>query len=147
MPRGHPPMRKNPIAEGFETMIVNCRVYEDGYRCPGEYTPETAARACHHNGAFVWIGLYEPTPDEFESVRREFRLHELAAEDAIKAHQRPKLERYGDSLFLVLKTARYLDAKEVVEFGEILLFVGANFLVAVRHGEGSSLQQVRQSLE
>jgi len=128
-------------------MIVNCRVYEDGYCCPGEYTIETAARASHDNGAFVWLGLYEPTPDEFESVRREFGLHELAVEDAIKAHQRPKLERYGDSLFLVLKTARYVDDQEVVEFGEILLFVGANFLVTVRHGEASGLQQVRQSLE
>ena len=128
-------------------MIVNCRVYEDGYRCPGEYTPETAAQATRDNGAFVWLGLYEPTPEEFESVRREFDLHELAVEDAIKAHQRPKLERYGESLFVVLKTARYVDDKEVVEFGEILLFVGATFLVTVRHGEASGLQQVRQSLE
>jgi magnesium transporter len=128
-------------------MIVNCRVYEDGRRCPGEFTPETAAQASRDIDAFVWIGLYEPTPDEFESVRREFSLHELAVEDAIKAHQRPKLERYGDSLFLVLKTARYVDAEEVVEFGEILLFVGARFLVAVRHGEASGLQQLRQSLE
>ena len=128
-------------------MIVNCGVYEDGCRCPGEFTPETAAQARHDNDAFVWIGLYEPTPEEFESVRREFGLHELAVEDAIKAHQRPKLERYGDSLFVVLKTARYIDAKEIVEFGEILIFVGARFLVAVRHGEASSLQQLRQSLE
>jgi len=129
-------------------MIVNCRVYKDGRRCPGEYTPETAARASRaDHDTFVWIGLHEPTPDEFESVRREFNLHELAVEDAIKAHQRPKLERYEDSLFLVLKTARYISAEEVVEFGEILLFVGASFLVAVRHGEASGLQQLRQSLE
>jgi magnesium transporter len=128
-------------------MIVNCRVYEDGRRCPGEFTPETAAQSSRDIDAFVWIGLYEPTPDEFESVRREFSLHELAVEDAIKAHQRPKLERYGDSLFLVLKTARYVDTEEVVEFGEILLFVGARFLVAVRHGEASGLQELRQSLE
>src|SRR5918992_818432 len=127
-------------------MIVNCRVYEDGCRCPGEYTPESAARASRDNGAFVWIGLYEPTPDEFESVRREFDLHESAVEDAIKAHQRPKLERYGDVAFLVLKTARYIEPDEI-EFGEILLFIGDSFVVSVRHGEAVPLHGVRRKVE
>jgi magnesium transporter len=80
-------------------MIVNCRVYEDGRRCPGEFTPETAAQASRDIDAFVWIGLYEPTPDEFESVRREFSLHELAVEDTIKAHQRPNWNGTGIRFF------------------------------------------------
>jgi magnesium transporter len=95
----------------------------------------------------VWIGLHEPTKEEFEVVRVEFGLHELAVEDAVKAHQRPKLERYGDSLLLVLKTARYADREEAIQTGEILLFVGEGFIVAVRHGEASGLREVRKNLE
>ena len=107
-----------------DTMIIDCAVYDQGRRREGEFQLHDALKECHGNEAFAWIGLYEPTEDEFDSVRREFQLHELAVEDAIKAHQRPKLEVYGDMLFIVLKTARYLDSKEVVEFGEILVFLG-----------------------
>jgi magnesium transporter len=82
--------------------------------------------------------LHEPSPEEFESVRREFDLHPLAVEDAIKAHQRPKLEVYGDSLLVVLKPARYVDSTEVLDFGEILLVVGDGFVVTVRHGQTSA---------
>ena len=88
----------------------------------------------------------EPTEEEFESVRREFGLHELAVEDAIKAHQRPKLEFYGDSLFVVLKTARWIDSEERIEFGEILAFVGDGFIISVRHGE-TALHDVRLQME
>jgi magnesium transporter len=128
-------------------MIVDCAVYRDGYRLPGDFTPEAAFRASREQESFVWIGLHEPTHEEFEAVRCEFGLHELAVEDAIKAHQRPKLEKYGDSLFMVLKTARYVDKEEVVEIGEILLFVGDDFIVVVRHGEASGLKEVRKKLE
>ena len=94
-----------------------------------------AVEACRAPRAFVWIGLYEPEPrTEFESIRSEFELHELAVEDAIHAHQRPKLEVYDDMVFVVLKTARYVDPEEVVELGEILIFVGERFMVTVRHG-------------
>jgi magnesium transporter len=127
-------------------VIVDCAVYEDGVRRPGEIPLEQAYEASR-DGAFVWIGLYEPSEEEFESVQREFDLHELAVEDALKAHQRPKLERYGDTLFLVLKTARYLDETEEVEFGEILLFVGDGFVVSVRHGGASALSGMRKQLE
>jgi magnesium transporter len=106
-----------------------------------------AQLASHEDGAFVWVGLHEPTEDEFDSVRREFDLHELAVEDAVKAHQRPKLEAYGDSLFMVLRTARYIDATETVEFGEILLFVGERFLISVRHGTPTELAGVRAATE
>jgi magnesium transporter len=128
-------------------VIVDCAVYREGKRVPGDFTPEGAFKASRCDDAFVWIGLHEPTEEEFEVVRVEFGLHELAIEDAVKAHQRPKLERYGDSLLLVLKTARYVDKDEVVQTGEILLFLGEGFVVAVRHGEASGLKEVRKSLE
>ncbi len=128
-------------------MIVDCAVYREGQRLPGEFTPESAFKASRCEDAFVWIGLHEPTEEEFEVVRMEFGLHELAVEDAVKAHQRPKLEKYGDSLFLVLKTARYVAKEEVVQTGEILIFLGEGFIVAVRHGEASGLKEVRKSLE
>jgi magnesium transporter len=128
-------------------VIVDCAVYREGKRVPGEFTPEAAFKASRCDDSFVWIGLHEPTKEEFEVVRVEFGLHELAVEDAVKAHQRPKLERYGDSLLLVLKTARYVDRDEVVQLGEILLFLGEGFIVAVRHGEASGLKEVRRSLE
>jgi magnesium transporter len=128
-------------------MIIDCAVYEDGKRRPGAVALEQALDVGDKPGSFVWIGLYEPTSEEFDSVVREFGLHELAVEDAITAHQRPKLEIYGDSLFMVLMSARYLDAEETVEFGEIMLFVGANFVVTVRHTPASALGDVRKQIE
>ena len=116
-------------------MIVDYAVYEEGRRLPGKFTAEAAFRKSRDDDAFVWVGLHEPTRDEFEEVRREFDLHELAVEDAIKAHQRPKLESYDDSVLLVLKPARYVDTEEVVELGEILIFLGPRFIVVVRHGD------------
>jgi magnesium transporter len=128
-------------------MIVDCAVYEGGRRREGELSLEHAAQACRQDGAFVWLGLFEPTPDELDSVRREFDLHELAVEDALHAHQRPKLEVYDETLFVVLKPARYVDSEEVVETGEIHLFVSESFVVGVRHGEASSLKEARKRLE
>ena len=125
-------------------MIVDCAVYEAGER--SDVSLEGAHEAYGRDGAFVWIGLHEPTPQEFEAVRGEFDLHELAVEDAIKAHQRPKLERYGDVTFLVLKTARYVEPDEI-EFGEILLFIADDFIVSVRHGEAVPLHGVREKVE
>ena len=128
-------------------MIIDCAVYEQGRRREGDFQLHHALDECRGNDAFAWIGLYEPTAEEFDSVRREFQLHELAVEDAIKAHQRPKLEVYGDMLFVVLKTARYVDAKEVVEFGEILVFLGDGYVITVRHGEATALHDVRLNVE
>ena len=127
-------------------MIVDCAIYERGQRLGGALPLEQAFEASRRDDAFVWIGLFEPDEDEFDAVRREFDLHELAVEDAIKAHQRPKLEAYGDSLFLVLKTARYLEEEKEVEFGEILLFMGSDFVITVRHGE-APLHDVRLRTE
>ena len=95
----------------------------------------------------AWIGLYRPDVDELRSVAREFELHHLAVDDAIAAHQRPKLERYGNTLFVVLRPARYLDDVEKVEFGELHVFVGREFAVTVRHAESPDLARVRRRLE
>jgi magnesium transporter len=128
-------------------VIVDWAVYEEGRRRAEKPALEDTYDLCRKDGSFAWIGLYEPTEEEFDAVRREFDLHELAVEDAIKAHQRPKLEVYDDTLFLVLKTARYLDEPEEVEFGEILVFVAEGFVVTVRHGEASELRGVRRQVE
>ncbi|MGH9194788.1 MAG: magnesium/cobalt transporter CorA, partial [Acidimicrobiia bacterium] len=127
-------------------VIVDCAVYKDGVRQAGSLALQDAYEAGRDSDAFVWIGLHEPSADEFESVRREFDLHELAVEDALKAHQRPKLEIYDHTLFMVLKTAKYAGADEI-EFGEILLFVGDGFIISVRHGEMTSLGGVRRQYE
>jgi magnesium transporter len=126
--------------------IVDIAVYKDGQR-EDEVSLNDAFEACRLPETLVWIGLHEPTDDEFDSVRREFGLHELAVEDAMKGHQRPKLEVYDDDqLFVVLKTARYFEP-DTLEFGEILMFVGDHFIVSVRHGEATPLHEVRTALE
>jgi magnesium transporter len=127
-------------------MIVDYALYEDGVRHKDQLPFDQLGDACRGPTAFVWIGLHEPSEDEFDAVRREFHLHELAVEDAIHAHQRPKLEVYGEALFMVLKTACYIQPDDV-EFGEICLFVGDSFLVSVRHGSASGLHDVRERLE
>ncbi|MET0728646.1 MAG: magnesium and cobalt transport protein CorA [Acidimicrobiales bacterium] len=128
-------------------MIVDCAVYKKGRRTSGVLELSEAFEAADEPDSFVWIGVHEPDPEEFEAVREEFHLHELAVEDALHAHQRPKLEMYDDDLFVVLKTARYDDAAEVVEFAELQLFIGPTYVVTVRHGKASALAQVRESIE
>ena len=128
-------------------MIVDCAVYKEGRRHDGQVAVDEAVAACREPGAFSWIGLYEPTEAEFESIRREFDLHPLAVEDAIHAHQRPKLEVFGDMVFIVLKTARYVDSTEIIQLGEILVFLGHDYIITVRHGEASELKEVRERLE
>jgi magnesium transporter len=135
-------------AEEIATAVVDCGLYEGGKRLGGRIELETAleqASAC--TDGFAWIGLHDPSPGVVEAVGEHFQLHPLAVEDAVHAHQRAKLDTFGDSLLLVLKTARYVDHEELVEIGEILIFVGANFVVAVRHGQGSPLHEVRLDLE
>ena len=128
-------------------MIVDCAVYGRGRRLdrPPQVTGVRAVAASA--GGFAWVGLAEPTVQEFDAVRREFDLHELAVEDAVSAHQRPKLEIYGDTLFLVIKTVRYLGPEELVDIGEVMVFVGPDFVITVRHGEAGGLGDVREQLE
>jgi magnesium transporter len=131
-------------------MIVDCAVYRAGERIrlpEGQADLRSAVGAVHGDQDFVWIGLHEPTSEEFTDVAREFSLHPLAVEDAVHAHQRPKLERYDDALFLVLKTLWYVDAHDAVETGEISMFAGPGYVVTVRHGAGAELAGARRDLE
>jgi magnesium transporter len=127
-------------------VIVNCAAYEHGLRCEGELALDDAGQTARGEEAFVWLGVLEPSAKEFESIATEFDLHELAVEDAIKAHQRPKVELFGDTLFVVVKTAHYVDSDEVIEVGELMLFVNPRFIITVRHGEGD-LGAVRERFE
>ena len=127
-------------------MIVDTAVYSNGKRT-GPCSIEEARRACEERSGFAWIGILQPNAEEFESVTREFGLHHLAVEDAVNMHQRPKLERYGDLLFVVLRSARYADESETVEFGEIHVFLGPDFIITVRHNPASRMSEVRERLE
>ncbi|MGP4047439.1 magnesium/cobalt transporter CorA [Streptomyces sp. 2A115] len=129
-------------------MIVDCAIYRDGHRTEGPSDLSDALDEARTSvDAFVWIGLYEPTGKEFDLVTEEFGLHPLAVEDALKAHQRPKLEVYDDSLFAVLKPVTYEPDSDTVSSGELMIFLGDSFVVTVRHGEGSPLTAVRRRLE
>jgi magnesium transporter len=131
-------------------VIVDSAVYRQGKRIVGDLAPGDLGRlrklACEP-GDFVWVGLHQPTEDELATVEEEFGLHPLAVEDAFNAHQRPKLERYGDTLFLTVKSLWYVDAQDAVETGEINMFVGDDFVITVRHGAGSELHTARLDLE
>lgn len=129
-------------------MIVDCAIYRNGVRTPGPADFSDALDEARASGdAFLWIGLHEPTEKEFELVTAEFGLHPLAVEDALHAHQRPKLDLYEDSVFVVLKTLRYTDESSSVETGELMIFVGDSFIVTVRHGTANPLSDVRRRLE
>ena len=109
---------------------------------------DSALAALKQPTDFVWIGMFRPSEEEMDDVAKKLTLHPLAVEDAVRAHQRPKLERYdGDLLFMVLKTLWYVDAHDEVETGEIAIFVGTNYVVTVRHGEGGALQDTRGRIE
>lgn len=127
--------------------VVDNAIYRDGVRVASPASLEETFETLGEHGGFAWIGLYRPTDAELDAVAAEFSLHELAVEDARKGHQRAKLERYGDTLFAVLRPARYLDAAEQVEFGEVHLFVGRDFAVSIRRAESPDLGRVRRRLE
>ncbi len=134
----------------LRAMIADCAVYEQGKRRAGGLSLEQAGAACRADGGFVWLGVVEPSAEEFEQVAREFDLHELAVEDAVKAHQRPKVELFGETLFVVVKTVTHpeptREGTHAIEIGELLLFVDPNFIITVRHGEGE-LSSVRERVE
>ncbi|MFF5937570.1 magnesium/cobalt transporter CorA [Streptomyces sp. NPDC012508] len=129
-------------------VIVDSAIYRDGRRTAGPADLSDALAEARATGdAFLWVGLYEPTEAEFDHVSDEFALHPLAVEDALKAHQRPKLEIYDDSLLVVLKPVVYEPKSDRVSTDELMLFVGDSFVVTVRHGEGAPLAAVRRRLE
>jgi magnesium transporter len=127
--------------------IIDNAVYVSGHRIENPESLEQTFEYMRAKGGMAWIGLFRPTRDEIEKVAAEFSLHPLAVEDALSGHQRPKLERYGEILFTVLRPAHYVDATETVEFGELHVFVGPDFVVTVRHAEVPDLARVRRRLE
>ena len=127
--------------------IVDNGIYVDGVRTENPRSLDETFQLMRSRGGMGWIGLYRPTEPELQAVAQEFGLHELAVEDALAGHQRPKIERYGEGLFVVLRPARYVDAQERVEFGEVHIFVGPDFVVTVRHAERPDLARVRERLE
>ncbi|TQJ48295.1 MULTISPECIES: magnesium and cobalt transport protein CorA [Streptomyces] len=144
----------HPARSPLGSSVVNCVTYRDGVRAPrGGDLVETVERVRKHGHGFVWLGLHEPTNDEFAGIAELFDLHPLAVEDAVEAHQRPKVERYGETLFAVFKTVCYVEheeltaTSEVVNTGEIMMFVGRDFVITVRHGRHGSLGPLREELE
>ncbi|WP_328953084.1 magnesium and cobalt transport protein CorA [Kitasatospora purpeofusca] len=132
----------------LERSVVDAGVYCDGHRLASATDLAGVYRELPGKpGTMAWIGLYRPAEAQLLEAAERFNLHELAVEDAIVAHQRPKLERYGDTLFVVLRAARYLDDVEEVDFGEIHLFVGPDFVLTVRHSQAPDLSTVRRRLE
>lgn len=137
-----------PEAAPAESSVVDAAVYRDGRRISSPGSLAETFRLMHADrDTMSWIGLYRPSETELVSLAEEFDLHPLAVEDAMEAHQRPKVERYGDTLFVVLHAARYLDEAEEVGFGELHLFVGPRFVLTVRHGAAPGLSGVRQRME
>ncbi|OSZ57606.1 magnesium transporter CorA [Streptomyces pharetrae CZA14] len=144
----------HPARSPLGSSVVNCVAYEGGARVPlGGDLADAVERVRKSGRGFVWLGLHEPTVQEFAGVAELFDLHPLAVEDAIEAHQRPKVERYGETLFAVFKTVCYVDheeltaTSEVVDTGEIMVFVGEDFAITVRHGRHGSLGPLREDLE
>ncbi|MFF5638662.1 magnesium and cobalt transport protein CorA [Streptomyces sp. NPDC012825] len=131
-----------------DNSVITAALYQNGRRTSAHPSlAETFRQLREQPGNMAWIGLYRPDPAELYSLAEEFDLHPLAVEDALEAHQRPKLERYGDTLFVVLRAARYMDAAEEVDFGELHLFVGRDFVITVRHGAAPDLAAVRSRME
>jgi magnesium transporter len=151
-PVAAPGVPERPVAEppvSRRSPLVDNAVYAAGRRIA---TPPSAAEGHEwleegFDDRMVWLGLYRPEPGVLGELAEQYGLPELAVEDAIQAHQRPKFERYGNTLFVVLKAARYLDATEEVEFGELHLFLGPDFAITVRHSESPDLARVRRRLE
>ncbi|MCX4727555.1 magnesium/cobalt transporter CorA [Streptomyces sp. NPDC090052] len=132
----------------MRAVIVDCAIYRDGRRIEGPPDLSDALAEARADGnAFLWVGLHEPTQEEFDLVSSEFKLHQLAVEDALRAHQRPKLEVYDETLFMVLKPVMYDADSDTVTTDELMLFLGDSFVVTVRHGAGAPLAAVRKRLE
>lgn len=144
----------HPSRSPLGSTVVNCVIYENGVRQPDAAPVDEALRRVRKTGrGFVWIGLHEPSQTEIAGIAELFGLHPLAVEDAVQAHQRPKVERYEDMLFAVFKTCRYVEheeltaTSEVVDTGELMVFTGPDFVITVRHGGHGSLGPLREALE
>ena len=140
-------VRWHTESTGGNAVAIDSVVYVDGHRVVDVFPLDQTYDVAKARAGLAWIVLSEPTHDDLASVSDEFDLHILAVEDTIKAHQRAKLERYGETLFLVLKSARYLEEPEVIEFGELHIFAGPNFVITVRHEGAPDLTSVRERIE
>jgi magnesium transporter len=127
--------------------LIDNAIYVDGRRAATPKTLDETYEVMKANDGFAWIGMYRPSDREVRSIAAEFSLHHLAIEDALKGHQRAKLERFDEILFLVLRPARYIDDEERVEFGELHVFIGPDFVVTIRHAESPNLARVRERME
>ena len=147
-PAGLPPPARRPVSEA----VVGCGVYVDG-QPQEDVTPDEALAMAVERDGFVWLGLYEPSEAQLSAIAQRYGLHPLAVEDAVYAHQRPKLEQYDDDIFMVLKTATYVEhehltaTSEVVDTGEVMIFLGPHYVITVRHGEHGGLADLRNRLE
>ena len=129
-------------------MLVDCAHYKEGRRQNDEpLAIDEAAERVGDDDGFVWLGMHDPAPEELAEVAERFNLPPLAVEDATQRHQRPKIEDYAEGYFLVLHTARYIDSREEVEFGEVHVFTGPGYVIVVRHGAASELHSARERLE
>src|SRR4051794_27141572 len=154
-PRAHPRPAGEPIRPARRAAgeaVMGCGVYVEGRR-QEDVAPEDALQMAIERDGFVWLGLYEPSESELGAIAERYGLHPLAVEDAVDAHQRPKLEKYDDAIFMVLKTARYVEhehltaTSEVVDTGEVMVFLGAHYVITVRHGQHGELKELRSRLE
>ena len=137
-----------PVTVVVDRSVADCAAYDGGKRRGGRLSvPEARQAARTVRDGFVWLGLVEPTADAIAAVAAEFELPALAVEDAVKAHQRPKLERYGEVLFVVVKPVRYIDHDEIVDVDEVAVFLGETFIVTVRHGDNDVVSRVRTELD
>ena len=127
--------------------VIDTEVYADGVRVAHGEAPEGAIRDAHERHGAVWIGLQRPGPEELEAVGRELGLHPLAVSDCLRGHQRAKLEHFGDTTFLVLQPARYLDDSETVTFSEVDVFVGSDFIVTVHDEDPIGVELLRKRLD
>lgn len=147
----------HPSRSPLGSAVVNCVVYRGGKRQSGSWAglsgPEALRRVREEGDGFVWIGLHEPDEQEIAALAEPFALHPLAVDDAVQAHQRPKVAPYDDTLFAVFKSVCYVEhdeltaTSEVVDTGEIMVFTGRDFVITVRHGRHGSLGPVREALE
>jgi magnesium transporter len=141
------PVTTRSAGDDVERVIGDCAVYERGGRRPGRVPLRHAGETAASTDGFVWIGLQQPSEADLAAVAAEFALPALAVEDAVKAHQRPKLELYDGTVFVVLKPVVYLEAQERLEVSELAVFLGPRFVVTVRHGESGVLRAVREQLD
>jgi magnesium transporter len=136
--------RPELTGDAKQGMVINCAAYQGGCRI-GDVDLDQVRKVDTSDGRFIWIGLHEPDQALLHTVQQRFGLHDLAIEDALRAHQRPKLEIYGDTLFIVVRTASLQDRK--IRYGETHIFAGRGYVVTVRHGSTTAYKEVRTRCE